>query len=294
MSNAIQIALKLAQNIIDDESNQKERLQRLLRFVGWQLWKRTIAKPIRIKLFNGYNYVAYPNDDLSSAPIYFRIPDFREINFIQQHITGGILLDIGANVGLFSLLLAHKVEKAILFEPNPLAAERAKENIALNRLGFQVVVQGISDHVGHIELEDRGGTDTRNRTIIAGMGTSFPTRSVPSTTVDYFLHSQRIDKPISLVKIDVEGHENAVLRGMQNCLAIRRPMVMFEYLARTNLEETRNLFQHADYVICELKPNPVIISEIVRPLQNLLAFPRECAEQYGIELSQLGKCDAHP
>jgi len=51
MSNAIQIALKLTQNIVTDESNQDERLQRLVRFIGWQLWKRTVSQPLKIKLF---------------------------------------------------------------------------------------------------------------------------------------------------------------------------------------------------------------------------------------------------
>lgn len=198
-------------------------------------------------------------------------------------------MDIGANVGLFSLLLAHKVEEAILFEPNPLAAERANKNIALNHLRFQVVVQAVSDQVGQVVLEDRGGTDTRNRTIVGNMKTSFQTRIVPSTTIDHFSNNEKIDKPISLVKVDVEGHENAVLRGMQNCLTSHRPMVIFEYLMRTRLEETRDIFSRVDYVICELKPNPVVIAETVRPLQNLMAFPREHVEHCGVELPQPGK-----
>lgn len=284
MANTIQTAFKLIRNVATDESNRGERLKRLAALVGWQLWKRTIAKPITVKLFNGYLFIAHPNDDTASSPIYFRVPDFREITFIRQYLCGGTMLDIGANVGLVTLLLADKINHAVLFEPNPLAAERARENLALNHLDFQVVEEAVSDETGTVTLEDRGGTDSRNRTIVGNLKSTFPLRIVPRTTVDDFLATRlNITTPISFIKIDVEGHENAVLRGMQHCLVSSRPMVMFEYLMRTKLEETRKLFRRVDYLICELNgTRPVVVSKTVHPLQNLFAFPREHAQKFGV------------
>jgi len=39
----------------------------------------------------------------------------------------GVLIDVGANVGMFTLLVADKIDHAILFEPNPIAATRAEK-----------------------------------------------------------------------------------------------------------------------------------------------------------------------
>ena len=41
------------------------------------------------------------------------------------------------NVGLVSLLVADKVEHAVLFEPNPIAVKRAQENLGINRLNLR-------------------------------------------------------------------------------------------------------------------------------------------------------------
>jgi FkbM family methyltransferase len=46
-------------------------------------------------------------------------------------LKGGILVDVGANVGSISLLVADHINRAILFEPNPVAAARARENTAI-------------------------------------------------------------------------------------------------------------------------------------------------------------------
>jgi len=64
---------------------------------------------------------------------------------------------------------------------------------------------------------------------------------------------------------------------MQNCLKAWRPLIMFEYLQRTNLDETQTLFQAAEYIIAEIVDGYLRIAEQpVRPLQNLIAIPTEC------------------
>jgi hypothetical protein len=80
-----------------------------------------------------------------------------------------------------------------------------------------------------------------------------------------------------VIKIDVEGHENAVIRGMRHLLQDKRPpLVMFEYLQRTNLSEALSAFEAVGYTTFELTPRgPSEVSADVRPLQNLFACPRE-------------------
>jgi FkbM family methyltransferase len=181
-----------------------------------------------------------------------------------------------------SLLLADKIEHAILFEPNPRAAERAEENIHLNNLKFQVFRQALSDAVGTVEFEDAGGVSSCNRTV-DGFSTASPTIRVKRTTFDQFL--REYGRPaISIVKIDVEGHENSVLRGMKTFLRNERPkLVMFEYLARTDIQRALGTFHEVGYSVFELtSAGPHHATSRVKPLQDLFACPTELAGQFGL------------
>ena len=124
-------------------------------------------------LFNGIRLRVYPDCLTSSAAYYFRVPNSLSIKFMRKHIDGGLLLDVGANVGLVSMLLADKIHQAWLFEPNPAAAARACENIRLNALDFEVLQMALSDQKGTVDFENRGGVNAANRTVV-GFKTNVP------------------------------------------------------------------------------------------------------------------------
>jgi len=110
--------------------------------------------------------------------MYTHIPDSRDILFLRERRGRGILIDVGASVGLVTLLLADKVQHALLFEPNPIAAQRARENPALNRLNFELHDLALSDKTGTVGFEDEGGVITCNRTV-SGFSSSVPTPRSP-------------------------------------------------------------------------------------------------------------------
>ena len=266
----------IIRSIWSDPSNRGQQGKRLLMFSGWQLWKRIAHLPVVLGLDNGFRFIAYPESDVSAGFIYYRIPDAHDMAFMRTHIKGGVLLDIGANVGSVSLLLADRIDTAILFEPNPVAAARARENIALNRLSFEVHELAVSDVEGTVEFEDAGGASPCNRAVV-GFESQVPTRTVQRVTIDEFLRARPEINEIAAVKIDVEGHENSVLRGMKRLLQEKPPrLIMFEYLERTNLSEALALFQAVGYKTFELTANgPAEILGPIRPLQNLFACPQE-------------------
>jgi FkbM family methyltransferase len=272
-------------NLWNEESNRSERIRRLSTFVGWQLWKRIIRKPITVTLFNGKRFIAYPDCHVSSGVLYTRIPNSRNILFLRKHLSGGTVIDVGANVGSVSLLLADTIEDAILFEPNPVAAARARENVARNQLGFKVYEFALSDTNGEIRFECHGAVDVGGHVVVNAPSSQTATRVVQCITFDEFLRQHGDpDFPVSLVKIDVEGHENSVLRGMRQFLAEKKPpLVMFEYLQRTNLEETLSFLAGVGYQVFELGPNgPVAATSRVDPLQDLFACPLERMPAIGV------------
>ncbi len=271
-----------------------ERARHLGRLITWQAWKRTIGKPIIIYLFNGCRFLAYPDCTVSSTIIYLGAPEWDEIHFLRSRLTPstmpsiGCLVDIGANVGGFTMMLADLFEEALLFEPNPIAAQRARENIVLNSLRYEVIEMAMSDEKGYIFLEDKGGVDTSNRTLTRDNQSDEPIRRVERTTLDEVILGG--DGPrssyITLLKIDVEGHENAVLRGSSRVLnTLRPPLIMFEYLQRTDIKETLRLLSENEYCVYRLSQGvPELVDQAVAPLQNLFASPREALPGLSIRL----------
>lgn len=271
----IRSASSIIRSVWLDESNRDQRLQRVLVAAGWQSWKRLVKKPLKIRLFNGLRFQAYPDCGCSSSALYSRIPNNPYTCLLRKFARGGTFIDVGANVGLVSTLVADRISHAILFEPNPAAAMRARENIRINHLGFEVHEIALSDQTGAIAFEDRGGVNTCNR-VITGNSSISRTRVVPRTTLDEFLSQREATKaPVTIVKIDVEGHENWVLRGMHNLLTRERPVVMFEYLQRTNLAQTFEIFASVDYRVMTISAKADMMPATLEtaPLQDLIAVP---------------------
>ena len=263
-----------------DESNRNQRLLSLARATGWQIWKHTTGRPLTTKLFNGLQFRVYPDCTISSSTFYSRIPYSRNLQFLRSQINSGTLIDIGANVGLISILLADKIQHALLFEPNPIAAARARENITLNQLSHEVHEVALSDQNGTVSFENLGGASPCNR-VVDGVTTSAPTVTIPRMRLDDFLAQHGpLREPINVVKIDVEGHENSVLRGMTRVLANQRPrVIMFEYLERTDLRKTFEVFSSCGYKVMFLKSSGELkpAGLDVPPLQDLFACPEELA-----------------
>ena len=271
-------------SIWQEDSNRGQRFRRLLFFFCWQAWKRTVGTPVNARLFNGMRVRVWPDCDASAAALYYSLPSSRHLSLLRRYLQGGTFVDIGANVGLVTLLVADKIGHALLFEPNPTACKRALENLRMNGLLYEVFPVALSDTIGTVELENSGASSC-NRTV-EGFATTAPTVTVPRTTFDHFLKERTAALlPIDAVKIDVEGHENSVLRGMKEFLRDRRPrLVMFEYLARTNILQTLAIFRDVGYAVFEVSASGAhrVSADAVEPLQDLFACPNEKADEFGI------------
>jgi FkbM family methyltransferase len=268
-----------------EDSNRGQRIRRVLMFFGWQLWKRTFRTSLNARLFNGFRFRVRPDCDASPGAFYYAVPNSRHIALLRKYLHGGTFVDVGANVGLVTLLVADRIGHAILFEPSPVASKAAEENLLINKLPYEVFPVALSDKAGSVEFENAGASSC-NRTL-EGIETSLPTIRVQRTTFDRFLQERSGPLPtVDAVKIDVEGHENAVLRGMKEFLRHQRPkIVMFEYLGRTDIRQTFAIFQEVRYSVFELATSGArrVAEPIgVKPLQDLFACPSEDADNFGI------------
>jgi len=133
---------------------------------------------------------------------------------------GMVMMDVGAHVGYFSLLAARQVGsegKVFSFEPDPINHELLVQNIELNQYNNIFPVNAaMGDNVGSLTLFQTALDSGRHSTYRHGLPESGSVE-VDVSTLDAFLDAR--DWPgIDLVKVDVEGAEMDVLRGMAGLL----------------------------------------------------------------------------
>ncbi len=143
---------------------------------------------------------------------------------------GDVIYDIGANIGLLSLLLAQHARgrgsRVHCFEPEPTNFAQLQRNISQNGLGGRVVAHrlALSEKAGDLELFVRGGPGEGRHSTVASEGSTGTIR-VSAETVEGFAKSTGTIP--DLVKIDVEGAEGRVLAGMASLLRAGAPREIF-------------------------------------------------------------------
>ena len=146
----------------------------------------------------------------------------RELSaFVALARPGSIAVDAGANVGVVSYLLARRGAKVHAFEPIPECASMVR------------TIAGVEVH--QVALSDQEATVTMHAPskdgLASGMASVLPvpdaqaetTLTVSARTLDSFEL-----RDVSVIKIDVEGHEMAVIAGASRTLARERPALLVE------------------------------------------------------------------
>ena len=146
---------------------------------------------------------------------YCGLHEHREMAFVLHVLReSDLFLDVGANVGSYTILASGAVgARSIAVEPVPATYVHLRENVSLNDLVGRVRCWqgGLGDRAGSLRFTS--GLDTVNH--VLAPGEEMPAVEVPVTTLDELVGD---DIP-TLIKIDVEGYEYAVLKGAQRTLA---------------------------------------------------------------------------
>jgi FkbM family methyltransferase len=169
---------------------------------------------------------------------------------------GDLFVDIGANIGMTTLCAAAIVRpggRVVAFEPNPAVFERLRDHIAINHLDGLVDLRncGLSDAPAELELHVPRHT---------GQG-SFAGVHVPGVATTLHRAAVKVgDAELAglpagpmFIKIDVEGFEARVLKGLAGTLRDRKPAVLTEVSPRllaaagTSLEEITRMFSPLGY-----------------------------------------------
>ena len=212
-----------------------------------------------------------------------------EIAFVKKFLKkGDFFFDIGANIGLFSLVVSSilgEKGKVIAFEPCSITFQRLKENIGLNQF-TNIVPENValSNKSGFAELQiASNGYDAWNSLAKPSAGELLEVEEVKTITLDDFVRNLGLDKTkISLIKIDIEGWEIPMLQGAKEFLSSSNaPILLVEFTdenaqnAGFSCKELYELLVSYGYTLYSYdKENNQLLKENLRknyPYVNLIA-----------------------
>ena len=210
----------LVKRIWHAPGNRGRRLRVLLRSVLWLVNKKTRRVPWTLSVYGDMRLRCYP-DSIIALHVVQRgeFHDWDTAKFITEFLrVGDTFVDVGANIGLYTLPAAAKKAHVVAVEPSAKNRGRLEENLALNGL-TSVKIESCA--LGEIEGEMAFCDDDALAHVeLAGNGPKVPVKRLDAILPE---------GEISLLKVDVEGFELAVFQGAEIAMrAGRLPVILFE------------------------------------------------------------------
>jgi FkbM family methyltransferase len=213
------------------------------------------------------NRMLYPLDDFKLLSIISEIYH-KKIYDLKEPKRVGLVLDVGAHIGLFTLRTARRFPNSeiIAIEPNPTTFRFLVRNVLINGMKDRVRVLNLAagrvrgKTVLWLSRLSRGDSSIRKWHDAGSAGSS----AVHLTPLDDILLTVRV---CDLIKVDVEGMEEEVLKGLQKQyikvkrlimevhLAVVHATKVYEWLANHDFAITRSHMLYADCLVLEARRN---------------------------------------
>ncbi len=182
------------------------------------------------------------NDGLALS--IFKIYEPNQTEIVKKYVhEGDIVVDIGAHVGYYTLLMAQLVGKngkVYSFEPDPVNFQLLKKSVEIN--GFENVVliqKAVSNITDKVKLFLGDNDSAINRIYDAKLGDAKESIDVESIRIDEYFKEN--DELVNFIKIDSEGSEVKIINGMKQFLSRNQELVMmtefFPFLIKKSGDE---------------------------------------------------------
>lgn len=215
---------------------------------------------------------------------------------IAKHVGVHSFWDVGANIGYYSWFVRSLAPECSLrlFEPELENIALIKETIKRAKLTCVTLREtAVSDHHGRQEFQrdqisgSTGGiADGPNTFSERQWGITGETIIVETVSLD---HERASSNPVDLIKIDVEGHEEAVIRGALETIAADQPIIVFECFHGGH--EINHALAERGYQVVDAET----MTEPTATTSNFVALPpdlkderEEIAKQWRSAMAELG------
>jgi FkbM family methyltransferase len=208
------------------------------RIPGVQWFKRTLLRATTpkqriIRQVDGFRMYLNPADSGVSREILGAggYEEFELSLFRAALRPGMVLMDVGANIGYYSLAAASQTQDEATiyaFEPEPQVLASLHDNIALN--SFKSILpfdRALADKRGVLRLNVDQANMGKHSLVQADGGNSRQIE-IQTLTMDEFVREHGITR-VDLIKLDVEGAEGMVLAGARDTIAKFGPVIFMEY-----------------------------------------------------------------
>jgi FkbM family methyltransferase len=227
--------------------------------------------------------------------------EFHTVRRFQQLAAhANIILDIGANIGYYSLIasLSNPMSQIIAFEPMPPAYYYLKKNITLNNCkNIKVEEIALSDQAGEADfqmIKNSKFKDFPHHVVGASGFANFnhlpiETIKVSTDTLDNYTEKNNLSK-IDLIKIDVEAHEHLVFNGGINSIKKYRPFIQTEILPNKIEGKIESIFNELNYSYFHSLPGTLKKVNSFRHEEadnDFYLIPKEKVEEFNVIMQKL-------
>ncbi|MFB2935449.1 FkbM family methyltransferase [Aerosakkonemataceae cyanobacterium BLCC-F154] len=220
-------------------------LKNILFRSGFHYFRMSMAQPPYWIAANGKSCQIFAGDYLGSATCYREIiiDDFYQIFNYAKHFKPSLIVDIGANIGIFSKLCSLLFPDANIYayEPNPTALTWLEKNAKLTHIKVCPYAVGIQDEL--VFLDSRSDSTTGK----ISQGGNIPVQCIALTKVAQ-------GQPIDLLKMDCEGSEWTILQNPELLKRTQSFCMEYHLFDQHTLEELQNLIEKADHRIVSITP----------------------------------------
>jgi FkbM family methyltransferase len=225
--------LRRIKKLITHPGFRAEPVAVLARAAAWGTCVLGGYQPV-FKLTEAGEKLRVPTDMRYTSLATFLLRDWSEpeLRYLQLFVRlEDVFVDIGANIGLFTLKAAGLVGpkgQVIAVEPGLAASQLLTANLSLNNFpNVRQIRMALSDSIGEATLHHVNVGDDPQAFSLLADDTESGGEKVPTTTLDAVADELGLSR-IDCIKIDVEGAEEKVIAGAHATLDRWRPTVIFE------------------------------------------------------------------
>lgn len=212
------IVLNTLKFVFTHPLNRGHRGGALLRWLRWQLGSRLLAArgaAVLLPFVNEVRLLVRPGMTGATGNIYCGLQEFEDMALVLHALRpGDLFVDIGANVGTYSMLGSAAGARVLAIEPIRSTFSWLTRNIAVNGLGERALALNLGLGSADGQLRFTGGLDSLNH-VLSESEEAVDVLEVNVRPLDSVLDGQ---SP-TVMKIDVEGFESEVLAGASHALS---------------------------------------------------------------------------